>query len=900
MLLARGQDGRLGLASVEQEKLQPVQLVLKPARECVVRMKDAQGKPVANADVFFVANYCVLADGRSGADGRWTDRVPADATEWSVFARKAGAGFDYATARQSREPREVPRPLPEEVALVFDGVTKLRVRAVDQAGKPMSGVRVGLDGVRIPDHAMDVNLGGTWEFWPTTSADGSAVLDWLPKRFMYALSINAVSNDHYTPDPSTALLADKPVAEMVFTLLPFEQVSGRVVGADGRPVAGVRVTAWGSGSGNNGCHKTTRTDADGKYRMQVYAEQAYVVVAADGDRAAPYRTGILVHAGKPVRGVDFALGRATRVHGRITIGKENRPATGWASAHTVEHDIPKELRRPGDNWAHTVSMYFHSAIDAHGRFEFRLGPGDYVIRGLTRTHTAKVTIPAENPPAEIVQDFWMPAPLTGPLAGRVVDAAGQPVAGARVDGQYTMVNIGALFDPLKTDGQGRFATERTHDPLILHAVTVDGTRGGVARLDAEAANAEVVVGPLTTASGRLLDLNGHPVPARELTYGIRVWDGKPGKGCFVDSFGGVAKTDPMGRFSFTGLVPGEMYDVKLRLDEGGFRNATRVQPKDASPVDIGDVQVDPEPTKPYVPPTPAERSAAAFKASSGTAPRKRLGRLLAEARREYTRPLLLFGRPADPACVDLFRLFEETKASSAGTAESPAPSPEALHWEFELEALNTDRPPVQELAGELKVPAGPDAPPAMVVLDADGAVTETYPLRPNDKQQLDGKAVGTFLARHKPATRDAEQMLREALARAKSEGKRVFFVASGTWCPPCRRLSRFLDSQREELDRHYVFVKVDISRDRHGDACRKRIKGNDEGGVPWYAILDDTGKAIISSDAPEVPNDYGSPNIGYPSTAAEIDHFMKMLRQTAPGLSADKLAGLRTALAEKQ
>src|SRR4029077_19736962 len=94
-------------------------------------------------------------------------------------------------------------------------------------------------------------------------------------------------------------------------------------------------------------------------------------------------------------------------------------------------------------------------------------------------------------------------------------------------------------------------------------------------------------------------------------------------------------------------------------EEHSYRRVAEFTPKDARPADLGDRRVDPEPHKPYVPPTPVERTAQAFAAAKSTSPSERKDKVLTEARREYTRPLLLFGNPKDPACVDLFRLFNE-------------------------------------------------------------------------------------------------------------------------------------------------------------------------------------------------------------------------------------------------
>ena len=196
---------------------------------------------------------------------------------------------------------------------------------------------------------------------------------------------------------------------------------------------------------------------------------------------------------------------------------------------------------------------------------------------------------------------------------------------------------------------------------------------------------------------------------------------------------------------------------------------------------------------------------------------------------------------------------------------------------------------MRELAKELGVPAGKDGPPILAVLDAEGALVATHELRLDDKHKLDGPALAAFLRKHKLAERDAEKMLAEAREKAKTENKRVFFIASASWCGPCRLLSRYLAEHKGELERHYVFVKIDISRDQHADDVRKRLQQGKHEGVPWYAILDADGKVMITSNAPAMEDSRSdSTNIGFPSSPEGIEHFLTMLKRTAPRLGQEQ------------
>jgi RNA polymerase sigma factor (sigma-70 family) len=898
-LFVHGQDGRLGAASISQRKPEPVRVVLKPAHELTVRVTDGGGKPVAGAEVHFLAYMSPFVAGRTDTGGNWTTRVPAGTTVWAVHARKAKLGFDYAVPG-SRGSQEPPRPLPDKLALTLDGARTLRVKTVDRDGKAIPGVKVGPWYIQKTGREEDINLSGTTAFWPSTGADGMVLFDWFPEQIGRGLPIITRSDDFYAPDWNS-LKQDKPSQEMTITMLPLEALSGRVTHADGRPAAGIRVAASGQGAGNYPFRGSARTGADGRYALKVFSEQAYVVAVTDDRWAAPYRSDIVVRAGKAVGGVDFVLGQATRLYGRVTLGTDDRPAPEIHVRLAIDKGhIPPELRREGDSIYHGVGMSFSAVTDKDGRFEFYVGPGEYRLYGPIRTEPVSIAIPALNPPAALVRDFRMPRPEMGTLAGQVIDAAGNPVAGAVLNGDYASSHARG-FPQVKTDAEGRFKVERSLDPLVLHAKTADGTRAGMARVSSEAPEARVVVGPVASASGRLLDLEGQPLLQKDLLYGIRVYHGETEQSPFRDCHGGKAVTDAKGQFTLAGLVPGETYHVSFPLDNE-YRSVTKVRPKSATRINLGDLQIDPAPRKPYVPPTPAERAAKAFAVTKPASPQARTQKVLGEARREYTRPLLLFGQPKDPATIDLFRLFAEQpeEPDAAGKATAKSRSPAQLRWEFELASFDTDQADVCKFAEERGIAGGKDRPPILAVLAADGSLTATFPLQLDKRQKLDSGALAAFLALHRPATRDAERMLGEALQKAKAQDKRVFFIASASWCGPCRLLSRFLDAHLQELERHYVFVKFDISRDDHADAVLQRFQGKHNGGVPWFAILDTAGKVLITSNAPDLKTRSAADNIGFPSSRGEIEHFLKMLQETAPGLSADQREKLRRGLTAKR
>jgi thiol-disulfide isomerase/thioredoxin len=439
--------------------------------------------------------------------------------------------------------------------------------------------------------------------------------------------------------------------------------------------------------------------------------------------------------------------------------------------------------------------------------------------------------------------------------------------------------------------------------MVICAETPDRSRAAVSRIDAESAEARIVVQQTASASGRLVDLAGTPLCGRKLSYGIRIHLGPTNTSPFSWHFGGAAATDDQGRFTIAGLVVGETYKLSIwGPDQSRIGTArTRIAPTDPSPLELGDVSIDLSPQKPYVPPTPAQLTGQSFAARKEKSPREKLAYVLTEAKREYTRPLLLFGSPKDPACIDLFRLFDEQSANvDEAKGKPPVKMPGDLRWEFELSALETTQADVRAFAKELGVPLRNGDPPRLTVLSDEGKLTAAYLLRLGADGKLDARALGAFLLEHKLPTRDAETMLADGLAKAKADKKRVFLIMSASWCGPCRMLARYLVANNAELERHYVFVKLDISRDTRASALKERYEGKDaSNGVPWYVILDAAGEPLTTSNAKEIAEDSGSTNVGFPSSKEGIDHFLSMLKQTVPGLSDEAIAALRQGLDKK-
>lgn len=263
---------------------------------------------------------------------------------------------------------------------------------------------------------------------------------------------------------------------------------------------------------------------------------------------------------------------------------------------------------------------------------------------------------------------------------------------------------------------------------------------------------------------------------------------------------------------------------------------------------------------------------------------QQIAAVLATAKRDNKRVLLQFGANWCGWCHKLHHLFK-TDEKIART----------LQYEYELVLIDVDTVDGRKHNEAVDAKYGNPTQhglPVLVVLDAEGkqlVTQETGALEEGDHHNP--AAVLAFLEKHKPQPQVARDVLQAALARAASESKNVFVHFSAPWCGWCRKLDAYL--QRTDVaaafGAAFVPVKIDVDRMTGGKELDRQYRGSDEGGIPFFVILDGTGKKLADSNGPKG-------NVGFPAESFEIEHYMKVVRETAPKLTAAQLAVLEKGL----
>jgi beta-lactamase regulating signal transducer with metallopeptidase domain len=862
-----------------------VQITLERTRTPRITVVDADGNPIPDANVAVQLDYPHTVSGATtDRSGTAMLRIPESERIQGVVAWKDHAGLDYRLYKLSREQQaDVAAKTPEfpasgEETLKLDGVSPLTVRAVDDQNQPLVGTRVYPWLLTKDTEPDSINLSYfTPNFSQTTDVNGETTFPWIPSWHQSVIQVwpdakgFVRTRGNYDPQSGAGLL-ELELARLV-------PIRGRVLDAAGNPVEGIAVAARGEGYTLDGGRENTMTDKQGQYELLVPPDQVYLVVVTDAKWAAAPQTGFAVFRNQPVENKDFVLRPATRVHGTLIDEVTGKPIPGEiVTVYQFGQDLHSmtaiELPNPENSRRYVRPAHvFQATTDAQGRFQFSLGDGSFDIRPprpALKVDTFEIAGEAELE-FQVTTQVHQQVKLVGVVTAK---SDGTPLEGVRVSGVPRPPSGGRDWLAV-TAADGSFQVQRYRDPTFLHAVTSNGQLGAIVEIEATRDSVGLQLQPVGSATGRLLTADSAgPIGGRRINYLVRI----PSRSnrSWSSRFGGQVITDSDGRFQLEGLVPGWEYMLDLEATSDGItQTVTKVTVSPGEAVDLGDVPA-PLPPKRYVPPTLEDQIRSAFDVE-GT-PLEQRDRAFELIKLVGQHLLIVFGVPDDLRIRRLMDIrFNDREF-------------DAFRDEFRFMAIATDearRAEAQPLADSLDESLSDGRGDfLLVIVNRNGMkVAAADGSELCDGDELSKNRLFELLRPHLGQPVDARELLDEALQRAAMENKRVIVQETATWCGPCHLLSRFLKTHRV-WEKDYIRVEMD-HRWNGARELIAELRDGAEGGIPWFAILDESGKVLATSNDPSTGR-----NIGYPSEKNGQDHFAKMLNATRQRLTEDEIQQL--------
>lgn len=536
----------------------PVRVVLPRGREARGVVLDAAEQPLSGATVRCLPS-ALAADAEgwltadealrtavSGGDGGF---LLTDLASGRVDLNVTAPGFAPAWARGVELP-----PIEDEAAPIDIGTFVLEPEAA------LAGSVVDTDGAPVEGAVITVAESGTPARWPrdgdappstSSDAEGSFTVRGLAPGDL--VNLHAEHPDYVANDVQ-ATAGDG--AEVAIVLAPASRLEGRIVDADGAPVAGAAVLATvdhaavsrgGAAFAGRRTLGSARSDDDGHFVVRG-VEPCRMRLQALAPGFLPVATDVEVTEGEVLADLELVLDRGAAVEGTVR-DADGLPVAGAQVAAVVDSgDLASRLQTPV------------AVADADGRYRLTgLAPGRWTLRAEHPDHV-RAEARLEVRPGDNTLDLRLGRGVE--VAGQALDAAGEPVAGARVS--LVAESEARAFDPAATGGSGGFRF-RAVPPGTYHLV---GERTGHAAALSPAfevagvplAGLELRFAAGAAVAGQLLGLDLEQAAAAE------VWAGAPG----IPGRRGVVLAD--GRYRIENLGPGE-WTVAARAP-GFSREAT--------------------------------------------------------------------------------------------------------------------------------------------------------------------------------------------------------------------------------------------------------------------------------------------------------------------------------------
>ncbi|HWM89566.1 MAG TPA: carboxypeptidase regulatory-like domain-containing protein [Thermoanaerobaculia bacterium] len=427
-------------------------------------------------------------------------------------------------------------------------------QVVDEAGNPIEGAKVATNTNPLDPRSIRMEERKAW-----TGPDGRFVLRQLPAGRLHNV---AAVREGFAPAQQ---LADS-TAPIRLVLRRGTAATGRVVTGEGLPVAGAELTLMPAESEpvpGPWVSFQAVSDAGGRFRLQNLKAGRFSLRAVRAGFAPAVVQGIEIPETPetPETAPQLDLGDVTLQPGAAIEG-------------IVTDTRGRPVEKASVSLGHDPSGFLTPELSSMSMEPVETGPdGRFRFADLPRGSRFEVNAGHPELAHEVMSG--VEAPTAKPvhirlarsrsLEGRVVDAEGEPVAGARVFPSYTSAGFfGAPLGgrPPKTDEEGRFVLSRLKPGTIDVLVSASGYKtrrepGVLIPEEGEIAPVEITLQPGTSLEGRVLDRED--LPLRYASVHLQGED--------QGFFRMAVSTDEEGHYEIGDLEPGS-YEVRASAGQG--------------------------------------------------------------------------------------------------------------------------------------------------------------------------------------------------------------------------------------------------------------------------------------------------------------------------------------------
>ncbi len=354
-----------------------------PAKVFVETVDAKTGKPIAGAPIEVILFH--QGDRRalsfnSDDQGRSTIEIPAGLAISAVVIESKPAGRVPVHYRWDKDPP--PMRVPDRLTFRFHPGTVIGGRVVDESGRAIAGAKVE---VLMP--ATQSHFRGYYYFHPTTpatlatDADGRWRTDAVPEDLAGVgahvehpdFLPGAVGPDSLVEPAKSALMRELLAEANVLRLEQGVTLTGRVLGPDGKPIAGASA-AFGRGPMEGSREPQTKTDAQGRFELKNCRKgPSAVTVQAEG--FAPQMIQLAV--GPDAKPLEFRLQPGATIRARV-VDPRGKPLFG-ARLRAYAWPVDKS----GYGSFHAIR--FVGSTDAEGRLAWTSAPPDPVVFHVSKT-----------------------------------------------------------------------------------------------------------------------------------------------------------------------------------------------------------------------------------------------------------------------------------------------------------------------------------------------------------------------------------------------------------------------------------------------------------------------------------------------------------------------------------